>query len=450
MKKLFTFLLAAFNFTNSVIAQFQVGSVAVTPLVLTTNLEVPWELVWGPDNFIWMTERNGRISRVDPATGIVAPLLTLPDVTQISESGLLGMALHPNFSQNPFVYVSYTYTKNGVLTEKLVRFTYNGTSLISPQTLLDNINATNIHNGSRLLILPDLTMLMTTGDAANASLAQNLNSLNGKVLRLNLDGTVPANNPIPNSYIYSYGHRNPQGLLRAPNGIIYSSEHGPNNDDEFNIIEINRNYGWPNVEGLCNTTAEQTFCTSHNVREPLATWTPTLAVAGIARYDHPSIPGWQNHILMTTLKASKLVSLELNAAGTAVVSQADLLNGVYGRLRAICVSPAGKVYVGTSNSGNNDKIIVLQNLAFTPTGIKNHLDKSKIFSVIPDPARKKLYLKFAASQKPEKVCLFDISGKKVMEKPLTSTTELTLDVKQLPEGLYIIQAGNALKKVILE
>src|SRR5687768_1521314 len=203
MKKIFT-LLFILSIAQSASAQFQVGSVTVTPSVLTSNLAVPWELIWGPDNFIWMTERNGRISRVDPATGAVLPLLTLPDITQIGESGLLGMALHPTFSQIPFVYVAYTYTKNGTLTEKLVRFTYTGTTLNAPLVLLDNINATNNHNGSRLLILPDLTILMTTGDASNASLAQNLNSLSGKILRLNLDGSIPANNPIANSYIYSF------------------------------------------------------------------------------------------------------------------------------------------------------------------------------------------------------------------------------------------------------
>lgn len=448
MKKTFALLLAFLGFQAAGVAQFQVGSVTVTPSVLTSNLHVPWELIWGLDDFIWMTERDGRISRVNPVTGAVLPLLTLPDVVEQSEAGLLGMALHPNFAQNPQVFLAYTYTKNGNLTEKLVRYTYNGTALVAPLVLLDNINATSIHNGSRLLILPDNTLLMTTGDAANTSLAQNLNSLNGKILRLNLDGTIPANNPIPNSYMYSYGHRNPQGLLRAPNGNIYSSEHGPNNDDEFNLIEPNRNYGWPNVEGLCDTPAEQTFCAANNVREPLANWTPTLAVAGIAYYNHPAIPGWQNQILLATLKASQLLKLELNANGTAVTGQTVYLNGVFGRLRAICVSPAGKVYISTSTA-SNDKIIVLENLAYNPTGSAEQVDAAESFSVFPDPENHRLRLIFGAGSKPGTVKLYHLTGRKVLEKPTGETREMALDIAGLKPGIYLIRAGKTSRKIMI-
>jgi glucose/arabinose dehydrogenase len=351
-------------------AQFKVGSVTVTPQVLTGNLKVPWELIWGPDNFIWMTERDGRISRVNPANGKISPLYSIPDVLQSGESGLLGMALHPEFSKNPYVYVAYTYAKNSIPIEKIVRFSYNGTTLTNPKILLDNISAASIHNGSRLLILPDHTLLVTTGDASNTSRAQNRNSLNGKVLRLNLDGSIPANNPVPGSYIYSLGHRNAQGLVQAPNGKIYSSEHGPDSDDELNLLEPNRNYGWPEVMGFCDSEKEKKFCQTNKVKEPLAAWTPTLAVAGIAFYNNAAIPAWQNSILVTSLKANKLVQVKLNKEGTSVASQTIYLNNAYGRLRAICVSPDGKVYIGTSNRDGrgdpeaaDDRIIVFENLA---------------------------------------------------------------------------------------
>jgi aldose sugar dehydrogenase len=430
-------------------AQFQVGSVTVTPSVLTSNLHVPWELVWGPDNFIWMTERSGRISRVNPVNGQVIPLLTIPDIQSTNESGLLGMVLHPDFNQHPYLYTVYTYNKpGGGLTEKLVRYTYNGTTLTSPTILLDNIAATSIHNGSRLLILPDLTLLMTTGDASNTSTSQNQSSLNGKILRLNLDGTVPADNPVPGSYVYTFGHRNPQGLLQAPNGLLYSSEHGPNNDDELNLIESNRNYGWPTVHGFCNLPAEQTFCTANNVKEPLTAWTPTIAVAGIAYYNHPAIPGWQNSILMNTLKGSHLRRLELDASGTAVVSQTVYLNGTYGRLRSICISPAGKVYLGTSNANNADKIIVLENLNFIPSGISKE-KVNKTFTVISDQTNKQLRLKFSPEYRHEQVTIYNLQGQKLLERNIPHNLEMDLPVSNLAAGLYLIRAGEAVQKVML-
>ncbi|UOQ65774.1 PQQ-dependent sugar dehydrogenase [Hymenobacter volaticus] len=334
-----------------VLATYAVGSTTVSASALTSNLDTPWELLWGPDNFLWMTERGGRISRIDPNTGQLIPLHTVADVTETGESGLLGMALHPDFATSPYVYVVYNYTDAGTLKEKLVRFTYSAAAntLSSPLILLGNITAVTTHSGSRLLILPDRTLLMTTGDAQQRSDAQTPSSLNGKILRMNLDGTVPADNPIAGSMMYTLGHRNPQGLTRAPSGRVYSSEHGENIEDEVNLIEVNRNYGWPTIEGLCNLPAEQTFCTANNVREPLASYTPTLAVSGLTYYNHPAIPGWNNSLLLLSLKAGTFTQLQLNTTGDQVASQNNLWAGTYGRLRAVCVSPQGRVYVGTSN-----------------------------------------------------------------------------------------------------
>ncbi|WP_234997208.1 PQQ-dependent sugar dehydrogenase [Hymenobacter roseosalivarius] len=198
---------------------FAVGSTTVSVTPLATGLSIPWELVWGPDDFIWMTERSGRISRVDPTTGQVLPLLSVPDVTPTGESGLLGMVLHPDFATTPFVYIVYNYTDNN-LREKVVRYTYSAAtnSLSEPRVLLANIPATTTHSGSRLLILPDRTLLITTGDAQLRSESQNPASLNGKILRINLDGSIPANNPTPGSPVYTLGHRNAQGLVRLPSG----------------------------------------------------------------------------------------------------------------------------------------------------------------------------------------------------------------------------------------
>lgn len=333
------------------------GSVEVSQRVLTQNLNQPWEILWGAGNKIWMTERGGRISRVDTATGIPTTLYTIPDVQSQGEGGLLGMVLHPDFSNSPYIYVAYNYNAGGSYKEKIVRLTYNNNAITgTPFTIIDNIAASNIHNGCRLLIIGD-KLFITTGDAANQPSAQNNSSLNGKILRLNLNGSIPADNPIAGSPVWSTGHRNPQGLIYA-NNLLYSSEHGPSNDDEVNIIEKGRNYGWPTVQGFCNGSAEQSFCTTNNVLEPLKAWTPTIAVCGMDYYNNDLIPQWKNSLLMCTLKDATLYQLKLSDDKKSIAETITYLRNEYGRLRDICISPDGKVYICTGN-GNNDKIIVI-------------------------------------------------------------------------------------------
>jgi glucose/arabinose dehydrogenase len=331
------------------------GAVEIRDSAIVNNLNFPWEILWGPDNYIWMTERGGRISRVNPANGAVIPLLTIPEVVWNNEGGMLGMVLHPDFPATPYVYVVYDYNNGSNYRGKLVRYTYNGTTLVSPLTLLDNISAASIHNGSRLVITPDLKLFMSTGDASNQASPQNTAALNGKVLRLNLDGTVPSDNPIPGNPYWSFGHRNPQGLVFA-NNRLYSSEHGPNNDDEINIIEKGRNYGWPNVEGFCDGSGEQNFCTSNNVKEPIKNWTPTAAVSGLDYYYSDLIPQWKNSLLVAALKNQRIYQMKLDGAFTGITQTNEYFTNKYGRMRDLCISPAGKVYICTSNGGN-DKII---------------------------------------------------------------------------------------------
>lgn len=326
--------------------------------VVVQDLRYPWEILWGPDNMIWMTEREGRISRVDPSTGNVTPVATISEVRAQGEGGLLGMALHPGFPATPHVFIAYNYDASGGYREKIVRYTYDGATLTQPVTILQNIQAAGIHNGCRLVITPDLKLWITTGDAASQSLPQNRSSLNGKVLRLNLDGSIPTDNPIPGSPVWSFGHRNAQGLVFA-NGIMYSSEHGAVTDDEVNIIEKGRNYGWPAVEGLCNEPDERNFCNSEDVQEPLRSWTPTEAVCGLDYYDKALIPQWSNSLLMCTLKGSKLIQLRLSADRRRITTSYEFFDGRFGRLRDICISPQGKVYICTSNG--DDKIIEIAN-----------------------------------------------------------------------------------------
>ncbi len=318
-----------------------------------TGLDTPWEIVWGPDDRLWVTERNGRISRIDPETGEQVVLTTIADVYETSESGLLGMAVDRRNGATT-VYVVYTYRDaEEELRERLVRYDYNGTGLTNPRELLAGIPANGNHNGSRLVIVGD-KLFMTTGDAQESSSAQDLGSVSGKVLRMNLDGTPPADNPYagspsPTNLIWTSGHRNAQGLAYAPNGIMYSSEHGPNSDDEINIIEKGRNYGWPEVEGYCDGGGEKEFCADSNVVEPIKAWTPTLAVCGLEYYGGEAIPAWRGGLLLASLKAGDLRLLRLGSDGRSIVEEKVYGSEEWGRLRDICVSPDGRVFVGTSN-----------------------------------------------------------------------------------------------------
>ena len=333
-------------------SQIFIGTTEIDTNTIATDLDTPWEILWGPDDMIWITEREGRVSRIDPETGNKEVLLEITDIVdEGSENGMLGMVLHPNFMHpdSQFVYLVYTYYVTSSV-ERLVRYTFDSDTLIDELILLDGIPAGYYHIGSRVIILPDRTILMSTGDVGSASYALDTNRLHGKFLRLNLDGSVPDDNPIPGSYVWSLGHRNAQGLVRAPSGIIYSSEHGPADNDEVNIIEKERNYGWPEVHGFCDLPEEQTYCTANNVVEPIAAWTPTLAVCGLDYYDHDAIPEWKNSLLLTTLKARRVVALKLSQDGRSVLQEEAFFQEWWGRLRDVCISPDGRVFIAVSNA----------------------------------------------------------------------------------------------------
>ncbi|WP_165372069.1 PQQ-dependent sugar dehydrogenase [Emticicia agri] len=330
---------------------------------VTNTLHYSWEILWGPDNFIWMTEKSGKISRVNPQTGQVIPVYTITEVLNYGEGGLLGMVLHPDFNTSPFVYVVYNYGTTSDPKEKVVRFTYNGTTLVGQQTILDNIAGFSIHNGSRLVITPDLKLFITTGDAGDTSLPQDSTSINGKILRINIDGSIPADNPYPGSPVWSIGHRNPQGMVYA-NNKLYVSSHGSSLEDEINLIQKKGNYGWPDVNGPCDTPSEITFCNANNVIAPIfSSGNVTWAFCGLDYYNNSAYPEWQNHLLMVSLKNQTFYSFELSPNGDSIIGQPTLYyNSSFGRLRDIAISPEGKVYICTGNGGNADQIIEI-----TPT-----------------------------------------------------------------------------------
>jgi glucose/arabinose dehydrogenase len=328
-------------------------SAATAPIdvaTLTSGLDTPWDLAWGPDGVIWVTERGGRISRVDPSTGAATDVGRL-DVLEAGESGLMGMAFHPDFESEPYVYFAHSYGSRSSVRNRLVRMRFDGDRLSDPDVLLSDIPGARNHDGSRLAFGPDGFLYMTTGDAGRRGLAQDLESLAGKVLRLTPDGRPAPGNPF-GSAVYSYGHRNPQGLAFHPTtGVLYSAEHGPGDNDEVNQIRIGGNYGWPAVHGFCDgeSSAEEEFCAEHEVQEAMSAWTPTVGLSGLAVYESDLIPGWQGSLLVTSLRGSTLFRLTLSADGTRVTAREALYAGEYGRLRDVLVGPAGEVYVATSN-----------------------------------------------------------------------------------------------------
>lgn len=186
-------------------------------------------------------------------------------------------------------------------------------------------------------------------DEKNSGVAQKMEMYGGKVLRYNLDGTIPDDNPFPGSPVWALGFRVPQGMVLASNGNLYTSEHGHNTNDEVNLVRKGHNYGYPNVSGTCDEPREMAFCAQHQVQPPIIAWTPTVAPSGIAYYDNDAIPQWKNALLVVTLKTQSLRVLTLNSHGDSVVNESVYLAEMFGRLRDICISPRGDVYVATGN-----------------------------------------------------------------------------------------------------
>lgn len=416
-------------------AQINLGTTLLQNTVVATNLSVPWDMAYGADGWIWFTELSGNIKRMNPDTYQVQQVFTLPDVALFGFSvGLHSLVLHPDFNNTPQLYVHYAYSQTA---SKIVRYDYDAVNntLTNPTIVLGGIPAGISHNGSRMVILGD-KLFISLGDTYNTpAVAQNLNSINGKMLRMNLDGSIPEDNPIAGSYIWSWGHRNPQGLCYG-NGILYSSEHGTGNNDEINIIEPNRNYGWPTVEGICNTPAEITFCNAQNVAEPVWSWSPSIAPAGIDLYQNPAIPEWNNSLLLAVLKNKQLIQLKLSEDGTQIIQQNIYLTNTYGRLRDVLALPDGRVFVCTSNKdyagtpgAGDDKIIELKN----PDALQTMTFDRNQTAVYPVPSDDVLYIESDA--KIGSVSILNPQGREVYSGKFSNK----IDVGGLASGVYVLR-----------
>lgn len=316
--------------------------------VLANNLNVPWDICYADDHSLWYTEQQGYVSRVDLQTGQQKRMLKIDEVWFKRTAGLLGLAVHPHVKTNPYVVMNYTVKRDSSVFNKLVRYEFDGDTLKNPKVLLE-IDGFTAHNGSRIAFGPDKKLYWATGDAYKGENAQNPSSLNGKILRLNIDGSVPKDNPRPNSYVWASGFRNMQGLTFSDKGFLYTSEHGDAIEDEINLIQKGANYGWPAIEGIHDLPAEKLFAEQHNTLEPIKSWTPVIAPAGIAYYGSSVIGEWSNSLLLTTLKGKSLRVIKLSYDGKKTIDEEIFFEDHYGRLRDICTDRKGAVYIATSN-----------------------------------------------------------------------------------------------------
>jgi glucose/arabinose dehydrogenase len=315
--------------------------------VVVGDLEVPWSIVFTSPERMLVSERVGRVREI--VSGQLNPqsLYTFADVVNIEESGLMGLAIDPNYAKNRFIYACYTRQNESGMVNRVVRLKDASEGIAQDAVILDNVPSAKYHAGCRLGFGPDGRLYITTGDARQPQAAQDLNSLAGKILRIDTDGSIPTDNPFAGSPVYSYGHRNPQGITwNVANGLLYESEHGPSGNDgpeggdEINLIDAGDNYGWPLVshdESLAGT------------QSPLIQFTPAIAPAAILYYASDVLPMFQGKLLLGALRGGGLALLSLSPSDPAVIEQVEWLVRDVGRVREVSLGPDGLVYFSTSN-----------------------------------------------------------------------------------------------------
>jgi len=319
------------------------------------NLEVPWSIVWAPDGRMIFTERPGRVRVFQNGKLQSQPLFTVSDVESRSEAGLMSVALHPQFASNRWVYLSYAYSGDG-LQVRVVRYRDTPSGLSDRKVIIENIPAAPAHAGCRLRFGPDGKLYITTGDATDRNLAQQLNSIAGKILRLNDDGTIPSDNPFvgrsdARPEIFAYGSRNAQGIDFQPGtNLLFETEHGPSGfdgpggGDEVNIIDRGKDYGWPAIHHRQ---------TRAGMEAPLLEYTPACAPASGMFYRGSQLPQFKGNFFFGCLRGTRIIRVVLD--GRRVVSEENLLEGQYGRIRDIAEGPDGFIYFSTSNRDGRGK-----------------------------------------------------------------------------------------------
>ncbi|MFD0619793.1 PQQ-dependent sugar dehydrogenase [Paenibacillus sp. GCM10027629] len=329
--------------------------------VAADHLDVPWEMDVAKDARIFIAERSGRVRVMVDDQLLPEPVINLAeDIHQEAESGLLGLVLDPNFEQNRYFYVYHTYDKNGALYNRVLRLKEQNNRATVDRILLDGLGGgtSGNHNGGRIKIGPDGKLYVTMGEQYQPELAQDPNVRSGKILRINLDGSIPADNPVAGSPMYSMGHRNPQGIAWHPEtGRLYASEHGQSAHDEINLIEAGANYGWPVIEGD-ETSLEHPAFKMPIIHSGDETWAPS----GIT---FVSQGPWKGQLLVANLRGQQVLSMTLDDSGEKVANVQSLFRN-YGRIRNVYEAPGGVLYFMTNNRdgrGNpqegDDKLIRL-------------------------------------------------------------------------------------------
>jgi glucose/arabinose dehydrogenase len=308
---------------------------------VVTNVEIPWSMAFAPDGRLFFTERPGRVRIYQNTQLLPTPALTLEDVRHVGEGGLMGLALHPQFATNRFVYLLYTANSSSGMVNRLVRYREANNTLADRAVLLERMAANTIHNGGRIRFGPDGLLYLTMGDAANTSLSQTLSSLNGKILRVDENGIAASGNPF-GSEIWTWGHRNPQGLDWNPSTAdLWATEHGASGNDEVNRLQPGRNYGWPVIEGAAARPDMET---------PVLFFSPSIAPSGGSFHDGSRIAGLRNNFFFGALAGQHIRRVILDAADpTRIASTERWLNGEFGRIRDVILGPDGALYFCTNN-----------------------------------------------------------------------------------------------------
>jgi glucose/arabinose dehydrogenase len=349
----------------SLTSKFKVETVA-------TNLEVVWSIVFAPDGRVFFTERPGRLRVIENGKLRPEPLAVISEVEPSGESGLMGMVLHPQFASNHLLYLAFAYQKDGDQRVKVMRYRETGMELTDAKTIVEMIPASRYHAGTRLKFGPDGKLYITTGDATKQSQGQQLDTLGGKTLRLNDDGTIPADNPFVGQKgarpeIWTFGHRNAQGMDFQPEtGLMFQTEHGPSlidgvslfkrsGGDEVNIVERGKNYGWAKISHKMKRAGMET---------PIVEYSPAVAPASGMFYRGNLFPEFKGNFFFGALKGEAIFRLVIE--GRKVVTQERLLVKTYGRIREIAEAPDGSIYFSTSNrdgrgdaSAEDDRILRL-------------------------------------------------------------------------------------------
>lgn len=316
--------------------------------VVAEGLEIPWAIAFAPDGRIFVTERPGRVRVIEKGRLLSEPALVLSDVRTSGECGLMDITFDPDFAKNGWVYLTYVSDASNEV--RVARFTDRGGKLVDERLVLGGITAGTFHAGCRARFGPDKKLYVTTGELFERDRAQELNDLCGKTLRINPDGSVPTDNPFfgqpgKRSEIWSFGHRNAQGIAWHPEtGMMVQTEHGPSGSDapgggdEVNIVERGRNYGWPIIHHRM---------TQAGLESPVLEYTPAVAPAGATFCTGKRFPEWKHHFFFACLRGERIIRVEFD--GRKPIAQEDLFKGQFGRVRDVSEGPDGYLYFCTSN-----------------------------------------------------------------------------------------------------